>query len=336
MKATVEADEMQASHEGTGAAILGVDGISRSFGSLVAVRDLSFEAHAGEVIGLLGPNGAGKTTAMRVLSTILAPTRGSFTLDGIPHTRSVEIKRLLGVLPESSGYPRHWTGVEFLRFYARLNGHSSRDAREVAANLLTEVGLAERAASRIGTYSRGMRQRLGVARALVNSPKVIFLDEPTLGLDPAGQRQMLELIRDLAKRRGAAVILSTHFLDEVEELCSRVIILNRGVVIAAGTISDIKRRAAPTSIRVRVEHEKHDEALEALAKADGVAGVDSVDGHPDTFTATFEREWLRSKGATAMNGVLAALVEANVPVLSFELEGGRLSDAFLALTGEGE
>lgn len=336
MKMTVESDGKQGERIETGTTILTVDGISRSFGPLVALRDLSFEARAGEVIGLLGPNGAGKTTAMRVLSTILAPMRGSFTLDGIPHTRPVEVKRRLGVLPESSGYPRHWTGVEYLRYYARLNGHSPRSAREVAANLLVEVGLAERGTSRIGAYSRGMKQRLGVARALVNSPKVIFLDEPTLGLDPAGQRQMLELIRDLAKRRGAAVLLSTHFLDEVDELCSRVIILNRGAVIASGTVSEIKRRAAPTSVRVRVDHEKHDEALEALAKAAGVSGVDSVEGHPDTFTAAFDRAWLNERDGSAMNGVLGTLIEANVPVLSFELEGGRLSDAFLALTEAGE
>lgn len=318
----------------TAPAVLSVQGISKTFGQVEAVRDLSFEAYSGEIIGLLGPNGAGKTTAMRVLSTLLPQTRGSFSLDGIPHTRPVEIRQRLGVLPESSGFPRHWTGGEYLRFYARLYGYSPGEASEVAARLLSEVELGGRAKSRIRTYSRGMRQRLGVARALVNSPRVIFLDEPTLGLDPAGQRQMLALIREVASRRGSTVLLSTHFLDEVEERCSRIIILNRGRVIVEGTVAEIKRTAAPTSLRVRVPADRSDAALEALAQAGGVALVDTADGNTDVFTATFDRDWLAEHGDAGMNSAIRALTDAEVPVLSFELEGGRLSDAFLALTEE--
>src|SRR3990172_5408152 len=144
--------------------VLKVDRISKSFGPTTAVRDLSFEALPGEIIGLLGPNGAGKTTAIRVLSTILPPTRGSFTLGGFPHTKPAAIRQRIGVLPESAGYPLHLTGEEFLRYHARLFGHSAAGAREVAASLLPEVGLAQRASSPISTYSRGMRQRLGVGR----------------------------------------------------------------------------------------------------------------------------------------------------------------------------
>lgn len=314
--------------------ILAVDGISKSFGDVVALRELSFSAQSGEIIGLLGPNGAGKTTAIRILSTILSPSRGSFTLDGIPHTRSVDIRRRIGVLPESSGYPLSLSGNEFLRYYARLFGHTSQRAREVAASLLNDVGLAARAASPIGEYSRGMRQRLGVARALVNDPQLIFLDEPTLGLDPAGQRQMLELIRDLARRRGATVILSTHFLDEVEEVCSRVMILNRGEVIAEGTIADILQRAAPATARLRVPPELQEAALNALTRADGVTAATAVDSEQGWLTATFDANWLDKHLQPGMNSALISLTAANVPVLSFEREGGRLSDAFLALTEE--
>jgi len=302
----------------------------------VAVRDLSFEAAPGEIIGLLGPNGAGKTTAIRVLSTILPPTRGSFALGGVPHTRPAQIRCQIGVLPESAGYPLHLTGEEFLRYHARLFGHPARGAREVAASLLSEVGLAERASSTISTYSRGMRQRLGVARALVNTPRVLFLDEPTLGLDPAGQRQILQLTRDLAGQRGATVILSTHFLDEVEEVCSRVIILNRGEVIAEGSVAEIKRRAAPRTARVRVPPEMHDQALSALGRAGGVASVGSVDAERGWLTATFDGAWLDEHREAGMNSAIRALTDAEVLVLSFELEGGRLSDAFLFLTEEGQ
>jgi ABC-2 type transport system ATP-binding protein len=316
-------------------AVLSVDHVTKAFGPLIAVRDLSFEARPGEIIGLLGPNGAGKTTAIRVLSTILPPTRGRFTLGGIPHTKPGAIRQQVGVLPESAGYPLHQTGADFLRYYARLFGHPARSAREIAASLLVEVGLAERGSSPIATYSRGMRQRLGVARALVNAPSVIFLDEPTLGLDPAGQRQMLALIRDVARQRGATVLLSTHFLDEVEEMCSRVIILNRGEVIAEGSVADIKRRAAPRTARVHVPPEMHDEALTALTRVEGVANVGSIDAERGWLTATFDSAWLDEHGGVPINSAIRALTDADVLILSFELEGGRLSDAFLSLTEEG-
>jgi ABC-2 type transport system ATP-binding protein len=314
--------------------ILVVDGISKSFGPIVAVRELSFTARSGEIIGLLGPNGAGKTTAIRVLSTILQPTKGTFTLDGIPHSKSVEIRRRIGVLPESAGYPLSWSGTEFLRYYARLYGYSAQGARDLATSLLADVGLMERSGSLIGTYSRGMRQRLGVARALVNDPQLIFLDEPTLGLDPAGQRQMLELIRDLARQRGATVILSTHFLDEVEEVCSRVLILNHGAVIAEGSVADIMRRAAPAMSRFRVPPEMQDAALVALTRVEGVSGAGSVDSEQGWITVTFEPGWLDGHREGGMNSAISALTVAEIPVLSFEREGGRLSDAFFALTEE--
>ena len=163
-----------------------VESISKAFGSVVAVGDLSFEAESGEVIGLLGPNGAGKTSAIRVLSTIYPPTSGRFSVCGVPHTNPGAIRPQIGVLPESAGYPLHQSGIEFLRYFARLFGYRGSRAQEIAQGLLNDVGLAERAKSPISTYSRGMRQRLGVARALLNAPRVVFLDEPTLGLDPGG------------------------------------------------------------------------------------------------------------------------------------------------------
>lgn len=217
--------------------------LTKAYRALVAIEELSFTAEAGEVIGLLGPNGAGKTTAIRVLTTILAPTSGSFTVAGIPHTRPAEIRRRVGVLPESAGYPEQQTGIEFLRYHARLYGHSRASADTTAAVLLRDVGLADRQSSPISTYSRGMRQRLGIARALVNDPAVVFLDEPTLGLDPAGQEQIMRVIEGMARERAATVVLSTHLLAEVEEVCSRVLILNRGHLVADGTVAEVTQRA---------------------------------------------------------------------------------------------
>jgi ABC-2 type transport system ATP-binding protein len=298
--------------------------VEKRYGSLVAVVDLSFEAEAGEILGVLGPNGAGKTTAIRVLTTILEPSSGSFAVAGVPHSRPAEIRSRIGVLPESAGYPERQTGEEYLRYHARLYGRNRDDARAAARSLLNEVGLGERSRSLISTYSRGMRQRLGIARALVNEPQVVFLDEPTLGLDPAGQRQILDTVRRIAAERGATVLLSTHLLAEVEETCSRVLILNRGRVAAQGTVAEVAARAAaPRSGRLRVPPEETEPALRALAALEGVEAA--AGGQPGLIT-------VRLKEGDSMNAAVRAVVDAGIPLLSSELEGARLSDAFLAMT----
>jgi ABC-2 type transport system ATP-binding protein len=281
------------------------------------------------VVGLLGPNGAGKTTAIRMLTTILRPTAGSFAVAGISHSRPAEIRARIGVLPESAGYPDQQTGEEFLRYHARLFGQSRDAARAAAKSLLAEVGLSERSSSRVATYSRGMRQRLGIARALINDPRVVFFDEPTLGLDPAGQRQVLGLVAAVARERGATVVLSTHFLGEVEDTCSHVVILNRGRVIADGTVAEVTRlAAAPRRGRFRVPAELRDRAIQILSRVSNFSDVQPLDGRPDWVVVNLA-------GPDVSDGV-RALASADVPLLAFELEGARLSDAFLTMTTEDE
>jgi ABC-2 type transport system ATP-binding protein len=310
-------------------------GIAKQYGSLVAVHELTFSAEAGEILGVLGPNGAGKTTAIRVLTTILEPTRGTFAVAGVPHTKPTEIRRRIGVLPESAGYPERQSGEEFLRYHARLHGRSRAEAQALAHGLLAEVGLADRRRSLIKTYSRGMRQRLGIARALVNDPRVLFLDEPTLGLDPAGQRQILTTIRRVADERGSTVLLSTHLLGEVEELCSRVLILNRGRIVAQGTVGEIVRQAgAPRSARLRVATEDLERAVAALAPAAAVERAEVANDQLGWLTVTLAQANGRPS-EDLMSEALRALIDARVPLFSFELEGARLSDAFLAMTEAG-
>jgi ABC-2 type transport system ATP-binding protein len=311
-------------------------GLKKAYRTVVALEDLTFAASAGEVLGLLGPNGAGKTTAIRLLTTILPPTSGSFTVAGVPHTRPAEIRRAVGALPESSGYPEQQTGIEFLTYYARLFGHSRASARSIAATLLAGVGLAEREASLVAEYSRGMRQRLGIARALVNDPAVVFFDEPTLGLDPAGQEQVLLLVRGIARERGATVVLSTHFLAEVEEVCSRVLILNRGRVVADGSVVEVTRKAAaPRRGRFRVPAELRERALVLLSNVPGISDVEPAGGRADLIVATLADPHRADEAQAHASDAMRALVDAGVPVLAFELEGARLSDAFLSMTREG-
>jgi ABC-2 type transport system ATP-binding protein len=304
-------------------------GLRKSYGEVPAVESLDLEVEAGTVLGLLGPNGAGKTTAIRMLSTIVRPDAGWFTVAGVPQSQPVEIRRRLGVLPESAGYPHGQAGEEWLAFHAMLFGSSRADAHAAARRLLAEVGLAERGGSLISGYSRGMRQRLGIARALVNDPQVVFLDEPTLGLDPIGQLQMLELMERIVRQHGVTVVLSTHLLAEVEQACDRVLILNRGRVVAHGTVAEVVRSAAvPRRGLVKVPPELRDRAVEVLVAAALDAAVADGD-HTGELELRLPAE-LEPEAAAAK--ALGCLLDAGVPVLGFSLQGGRLGDAFLAVT----
>ena len=308
--------------------------LTKNFGRRSAVEDVSFTASQGEIVGLLGPNGAGKTTTVRLLTTVLEPTSGEFSIAGYPHTSATEIRRCVGVLPESSGYPSPQTGGEYLRFYARLYGLSRSQARSVSAELLAAVGLEERSRSRISTYSRGMRQRLGIARALVNNPAVVFLDEPTLGLDPAGQAQVLNIIRGIAKARDATVVLSTHLLPEVEEVCSKVVILSHGRVVASGSVSEvIKTSLIEQSAELRVPLDLVERARNVLAGFRDLT-VDQTAEQPDVLILAVDRPGTGAAPGEVMNEVLAAITASGIPVLRFELEGSRLSEAFLKMTSE--
>jgi ABC-2 type transport system ATP-binding protein len=307
--------------------------LTKHYGGRSAVEDVSFTASRGEIVGLLGPNGAGKTTTIRLLTTVLAPTSGEFSIAGHPSTSAPEIRRSVGVLPESSGYPAYQTGSEYLRFFGRLYGLTRSTARSLAAQLLATVGLEERAGSPISTYSRGMRQRLGIARALVNDPIVVFLDEPTLGLDPAGQAEVLNLIRNIAKSRAATVVLSTHLLPEVEEVCSKVVILNRGRVAFAGSVGEVISTALiEQSAELRVPLDLVEGAKNVLAGFPTLT-IDQLAAQPDVLSLSVDGAGTDGS-SDIMNAALAAITAAGIPVLRFELEGARLSDAFFRMTSE--
>jgi ABC-2 type transport system ATP-binding protein len=300
---------------------------------------LSFSLQAGRVLGFLGPNGAGKTTAIRILTTILEPSSGHFAVDGIDSKYPEKIRRKIGVLPESLGFPKQITGIEYLTFYGQLYGRSVASARSYGLALLEEVGLRQRAKSLIGTYSRGMRQRLGIARALVNDPSVVFLDEPTLGLDPQGQLELLVLVRWIARERNAGVILCSHALAEVEVVCDDVVILNSGQIVAQGTVSEVTGRTQPdiaqhNGIRVHVPAPSVAMAQQVLAALPNVMQVTPIAETPD---------WLRIELMGSVNGasaadqhannrVLDALIRADVPILGLAVDGARLQDVFLRLT----
>lgn len=322
----------------TDPAVLLAEGLTMKYGARTALEGLSFELKPGHVMGFLGPNGAGKTTSIRILTTIMRPTSGHFSVDGISSDRPAKIRPRIGVLPEILGLPNQITGIEYITYFARLYGWRGADARKHGLALLELVGLRERARSLIRTYSHGMRQRLGIARALVNDPVVLFLDEPTLGLDPRGQQELLTLMRDVARGRGAAIILCSHALTEVEGVCDSVVILSSGRVVATGSVGEVLAKARRegsqrAALRLQVPTTSIVRATELLRAIPGVANVSngSVDRQLQVDLARPAGPHGSDMDEMA-NGVLAALVGADVQVLSFEVEGSRLQDAFLQLT----
>lgn len=316
--------------------VLLAENLRKSYGPRLALRGLSFSLKAGRILGFLGPNGAGKTTAIRILTTILEPDSGHFVVDGISSKYPDKIRRRIGVLPENLGFPRQMTGLEYLTHFGQLYGVSTADARSNSLRLLEDVGLKQRAKSLIGTYSHGMRQRIGIARALVNDPVVVFLDEPTLGLDPRGQQELLTLIKRIVQERNVGVILCSHALSEIEEICDDVVILSTGQIIASGPVADVIGRAQRNVIRVRVPLSSVDQATQKLEALPNIIKVASSNGK--TGWLVMERVGLTDTSSTpkpdANNKILEALIKAKIPVLGYEVEGGRLQDVFLHLTEE--
>ncbi len=229
-------------------------GLTKEYPGHTGVADLSVEIRAGEIYGLLGPNGAGKTTTIRLLVGLLRPSGGEARVAG--HDVSAEpvaVRAVVGLLPESAGFYGWMTPVEYLCFFADLHAMPRGEAGPRIDRLLERVGLGGRRSSPISTLSRGMRARLGIARAVVHRPRVLFLDEPTLGLDPVGQRDLLRLIQTMNEDEGATIVLSSHALDQVGEVCARVGILTDGRLVGQGTAVELRRQLhlAPT-LDVRV------------------------------------------------------------------------------------
>lgn len=218
-------------------------GLTKAYESVVAVDHLDLEIRRGEVFGLLGPNGAGKTTTTLMLLGLTEPTSGEAKIDGYDCTRNpIAIKSIVGYLPDQVGFYPDLTGRENLRFTGALNSLPEAYCEERAKRLLERVGLTEAADRKTGEYSRGMKQRLGIADVLMKDPKVIIMDEPTLGIDPEGMRELISLIRDLSVEDGRTILISSHQLHQVQQICDRVGIFVKGKLIACGRIEELGRQ----------------------------------------------------------------------------------------------
>ena len=220
-----------------------LNGLTKKYGSFTAVDQLNLTIRKGEIFGLLGPNGAGKSTTILMMLGLTEPTAGSARVCGIdPMTRPIEVKRKVGYLPEDVGFYSNHNGYENLMFTAMLNGLPERDATDKVNQVLNLVGMTDAADKKTGKYSRGMLQRLGLADVLIKSPEVIILDEPTLGIDPKGVKEFLELIVTLSRADGLTVIFSSHDLHHVQQVCDRVGLFVNGRLLAEGDIPSLSRK----------------------------------------------------------------------------------------------
>ncbi len=299
-----------------------IEKLRKSFGKTVALADVDLEVSAGVVYGLLGPNGAGKTTGVRILATLLRADSGRALIDGHDVARDGEaVRRIIGLTGQYAALDEALTGRENLVLIARLHGLSSRDARRRADDLLEQVGLSEAAVRSVRTYSGGMRRRVDLAASLVGRPRVLFLDEPTTGLDPASRLALWDLVAMIV-RDGATVLLSSQYLEEVDRLASRIAVLDHGRVIAEGTPGELKARAGGQVVALRVETATVDAAAAALAPM----------GHA---RAALDEITVPAHDDSSLVEAMTRLRDAGIAVEEIALRRPTLDEVFLNLTGDG-
>jgi ABC-2 type transport system ATP-binding protein len=299
-------------------------GLTKSYGGRLALDGLSLGVEEGDIFGFLGPNGAGKTTTIRILTGLLAPTEGNARVAGMDVAENPRgVKRVVGALPESQGYYGWMTGEEYLAYFGKL--YAVADPGSRARYLLEAVGLAERGRTPIGSYSRGMRQRLGIARAMVHTPKVLFLDEPSLGLDPRGQREINDLIRHLNRENGLTVFLSSHLLSEIEGLCTRFAIVREGRLVAEGDRTQLETRLGK-SRRMRLEVS---DPARALDIAGAISWIRDARREKEAIVVDPETD-------DAAATLLKVLVSDEVEVYSMQRLSPSLEEIFFGLTEQRE
>ncbi len=302
-------------------------GLVKRFGSLTAVDGLSFSVGAGEIFGLLGPNGSGKTTTVRVLSCLIAPTAGSAKVAGFDISREpLKVRAAVGILTENPGIYDRLSALENMEFFAEAYGLTEKVHREARIKeLLDFFDLWERRKDKVGTWSKGMRQKLAIAKAVVHNPNILFLDEPSSGLDPKAAKDIRDLMWDMSRREKRTIVLCTHNLEEAERLCSKVMIIRKGEALATGSIEELRHKmhGAP-ELEVRLVA-TDDRIIKTAAKLRGVKTVNIREG-----VLIFDLE----DPEGGVPDVVGGLVLAGARVLSVNVLKPTLEDAYLELTKE--
>jgi ABC-2 type transport system ATP-binding protein len=297
--------------------------LTKNYGNLTAVDDLNLSIQDGDIFGFIGPNGAGKTTTMRILVTLLEPFGGSAFINGLNVAKEgKKVRRLVGYMPDFMGVYDDLKVFEYLEFFAAAFGIERKKRKSIVEGVLELTDLESKKSATVDSLSRGMQQRLGLARVLIHDPKVLILDEPASGLDPRARIEIRELLREL-KRMGKTIMISSHILSELEEICDHVGIIEHGKLVFSGTLEEIRPRLGIKSkVRVKVA-DRQDKAIELLSALPQVRQVQALG---DEIAVTFH------EGKDA-NGIVArTLVQAGLNIISLQPERLKLDDAFLQLT----
>ena len=305
--------------------MIDVTGLTKVYGVNNAVSDLTFNANKGEILGFLGPNGAGKTTTMRILTGYIPPTSGTVTIGGYDVIeQSMEVRKLVGYLPESVPLYTDMRVYEYLQFMGSL--HKVKNVKERVSTVLEQVGMTERSGSFISKLSKGMRQRVGLAQALIHEPEVLILDEPTVGLDPAQIIEVRKLIQEIGKEK--TVLLSTHILSEAQQICNRVLIINRGKLVAEDSPENLQKNLFTSQkVFVKVSGDAK-AALEIIKAIPGVSACSLDDQGQIVFENQPEND-LRPK-------VTKLLISSGFDLLDMHADSVNLEEIFLQLTAKEE
>ncbi len=297
--------------------------LTKHYGDLAALVDLDLVIKAGDIFGFIGPNGAGKTTTMRILATLLEPTHGQAFIDGLDVTKKgKEVRRIIGYMPDFMGVYDDLKVFEYLEFFAAAFGIERKKRKSIVEGILELTDLQTKQSFTVDSLSRGMQQRLGLARVLIHDPKVLILDEPASGLDPRARIEIRELLREL-KRMGKTIMISSHILSELEEICDHVGIIEHGRLVFSGTMEEIRQRVGIQSkVRVRVANNQS-RAVELLSALPEIQDVKLSGVH---IAVTFQ-------DGQNTDGIIArSLVHGGIDIISLEPEQVKLDDAFLELT----
>lgn len=307
------------------AALLEVKNLRKSFGSRQAVNDVTFKVEEGDVFGLLGPNGAGKSTTFSIICGLLKANSGRVLVDGYDMAaRRTEAKKLIGIVPQEPALYSQLSAKSNLRFWGQINGLSGRELEKAIDDVLTIVGLTDRAGGRIGKFSGGMKRRLNIAAGLIHNPKLLIMDEPTVGIDPQSRSHILETVKTL-NQKGITVIYTSHYVEEVEALCNQVAIMDSGKIIAEGSIADLQKAGGQFQ-ELSIDLSDYPEKVKSVVK--------TLPGVEDAFVASRRLKIVTSSAEQILPLVLDAINRQGATIGEIKIHKPNLESLFLKLTGK--
>lgn len=306
--------------------ILQANNLVRKFGDLLAVDNVSFDIQEGEIFSLLGPNGAGKTTTISMLSTLLAPTSGDARINGFSIINdNMQVRKYIGIVPQEIALYDDLTAMENLHYWGRLYDLGGRELEQRVQEVLEQIGLSDRAKDRVKTYSGGMKRRVNIAAGLLHKPKLLFMDEPTVGIDPQSRRMILDMVKEL-NQQGMSILYTTHYMEEAQELSDRVGIIDQGKLIAVGTQSELTQQVGETD-SIRIQTDTMDDLPTIAEKLQGFNGITRI------IVEESGLNLITNDAESSLAPIINQASQFGAHIKSIEVVEPNLETVFLHLTG---